>query len=138
MSILSRTQCSCHFFQIYNSIKNPIQKCRYYVKKNVNTVITILYYWPKKHNRIPFIPSFHTKITAFMSIFYENIVRSLKNILISCLYFVKKTSIFSKTRFSHVILFQLFHENPPVFMPIIGKKTPILSKLQHIMGQQRQ
>ena len=49
-----------------------------------------------------------------MPILCQKNVHSLKNTVLSC---------------------QIFHEKPPAAMPIFGKKTAILSKLQYIIGQ---
>ena len=54
--------------------------------------------------------------------------------MLSCSYLVKKMSIFSKARFSHVI-FSNFHEKPMLSCPYLVRKVLILSKLHWIMDQ---
>ena len=46
-----------------------------------------------------------------------------KKTLLSCSYFVKKTSTLSKTLYSHVIFVQLLHKEPPAVMPIFDQKN---------------
>ena len=89
-------------------------------QKNVNSVKTTLYYGPKKSIGCPFFPIFHEKITA--AIFCQKKVHSLKNTLLLCPYFVKKTSILSKTQCSHVIFFKFFMKNPCCHAHIWSKK----------------
>ena len=43
-----------------------------------------------------------------------------------------------KTKCSHVIFFQFFHEKPPAVKPVISHKTSILSKLKYIIGHKSQ
>ena len=91
-------------------------------QKNVNSAKTTLYYGPTKSIGCPFFPIFHEKIPALMTIFCQKNVHSLKNKLLSCLYFVKK-SILSKTLRSHVIFFSNFSWKTPAVMPIFGQKN---------------
>ena len=134
-SILSKTQCS---HVIFFNFLWKIPYCHAHIwSKNVNSVKTTLYYGPTKSIGCPFFPIFHEKIPALMTIFCQKNVHSLKNKLLSCLYFVKK-SILSKTLRSHVIFFQIFHEKPLLLCPYLVKKTSILSKLHYIMGQKSQ
>ena len=72
-------------------------------QKKVNSVKTTLYYGRKKSIGCPFLPIFHGKITALMPMLFQKDVHSLKNTLLSCPYFVEKTSILSKTLCSHII-----------------------------------
>ena len=57
-----------------------------------------------------------------MPIFYQKNVHSLKNTMLSCPHFVKKTSTLSITQCSHVIFFTSFMKNPPVSCPYLVKK----------------
>ena len=75
---------------------------------------------------MPFFPIFHEKITTLMSIFCQK--NLLKNTLFSCPYFVKKTSILSKTQCSHVILFKFFMKNPILSCPYLLKKRQFCHK----------
>ena len=105
--------------------------------QNVNSVKTAVYYEPKKSIGCPFF--------RFLT----------KKSLLSCLYFFKKTSIFSKIFCSHVHillknvhflkntvlpchLFQIFHGKSLPVKPIFGQKTSFLSTLHYIMGQKSQ
>ena len=57
-----------------------------------------------------------------MPTFCQKNVHSLKNTLFSCPYFVKKTSILSKTPSSQVFFF-IFHVKPNAVMPIFGENN---------------
>ena len=80
--------------------------------------------WAKKvnSNDALFFPIFHEKITTLMPTFCQKNVHSLKNTLFSCPYFVKKTSILSKTPSSQVFFF-IFHVKPNAVMPIFGENN---------------
>ena len=80
-------------------------------QKHVNSVKTILYYGPKKSTGCPFSSIFHEKITTFMRISVKKRTFSKENTL-SSPYFVRKTSILSKTLCSHVNFFKIFMKNP--------------------------
>ena len=127
---LKNTVLTCNFFFKF-VMKNPLLSCTYLVKKRrFCQNYTIL--WAKRVNRIPFFSDFswknlHEKITALLSIFCQKNLFSLKNTLFSCPYFMKKTSILSKTRCSHVIIFKFFMKNPILSVPYLFKKTSILS-----------
>ena len=58
-----------------------------------------------------------------MPIFCQKNAKCLKNTLFSCPCFVKKTSILSKTRCSHVIFFKFFMEKSLPVMPIFSQKN---------------
>ena len=64
-----------------------------------------------------------------MHIFCEKIVHSLKNNLFLCPYYVKKTSILTKTNCSHIIFIKIFIKNSLRSCQYFVKKTSILSKL---------
>ena len=55
-----------------------------------------------------------------------------KNTMLFCPYFVNKTSILSKTRYSHVIFLKFFMKHPFMSCPYLVKNTSILSKLRYI------
>ena len=55
--------------------------------------------WAKKINRMPY---------ALMRIFPKN-VHSLRNTMLSCVYYFKKRSILPKATWSHVICFKIYH-----------------------------
>ena len=96
----------------------------YIWSKNVNSVNTTLYYEPKKSVGCPFFPISHEKIIALMPyahILWKN-VHSLKNTLLSSLYFVKKTSILSKTLCSYVIFSKFSWKIPLLSRPYLVKK----------------
>ena len=108
---------------------------RIFGQKHVNSVKTILYYGPKKSTGCPFSSIFHEKITTFMRISVKKRTFSKENTL-SCPYFVRKTSILSKTLCSHVNFFKIFMKNPLLpCLYLVKKKTSILSKLYYIFGQ---
>ena len=85
--------------------------------------------WAIKVNKIPFFPISHEKNNALMHLFCKKREFS-KNTKVSCPYFVKKTSILSKTLCSHVIYFM---KTPWCHAHIWSKKTSIL-----IIGQKSQ
>ena len=58
-----------------------------------------------------------------MPIFCQKNAKCLKNTLFSCPCFVKKTSILSKTRCSHVIFFKFFMEKSLPVMPMFSQKN---------------
>ena len=98
---------SCIFFlNLY--LKNPLFSCLYLVKKT--SIMSKLHYimGQKSQQDALFFPIFHEKITTLMPTFCQKNVHSLKKTLISCPYFVRKTSILSKTQCSYVIFFQFF------------------------------
>ena len=88
---LKNTVLSCHYFQIFHEKPNSVSPI--FVQKNVNSVITTLQYGTKKSIGCPFFSIFHEKIIALMPIFCQKNVHSLKNTMLSCPYFVEKTSI---------------------------------------------
>ena len=104
------TLLSYNIFRI--SIKNSLLPCPYLVKKKVNSVKTTLYYGRKKSIGCPFLPIFQGKITALMPMLFQKDVHSLKNTLLSCPYFVEKTSILSKTLYSHIIFLTFKWKTP--------------------------
>ena len=65
--------------------------------------------------------------------FFVKNVHSLKNLPLSCLYFVEKTSILFKTR-CFMSLASNVSWKPPAFVPIFGQNASILPKLHYIMG----
>ena len=56
---LKNTVLLYHFFKIF---MNPLLYCPYLVKKS--SILSKLYYGPKKSIGCPFLPIFHEKITA--------------------------------------------------------------------------
>ena len=102
-------------------MKNPILPCPYLVKKRKFCQnYTIL--WAQKVNRMPFIPIFTNKYQPSCPHFLQNNVYYQKKKLLSCPYFVKKTSILSKTVCSHVT-FSIFLWKTPAVMPSFGQKN---------------
>ena len=105
--------------------------CHAYIwSKNVNSVKTILYYGPKKSIECPFL-RFCTQKLLLWCAFLSKHVHSLKNTLFSCIscpYFVRKTSILSKTLCSHVKLFKIFMKNPLLPRPYLVKKRQFSQK----------
>merc|ERR1712208_274184 len=91
-------------------------------------------YGPKKSTERPFFPISHEKIIALIStahIFSKNRPFS-KNHWFLCPYYVKKTSILTKTNCSNTIFINFFIKNSLSSYLDLVKKTSILSKL-HIM-----
>ena len=68
-----------------------------------------------------------------MPIFVQKNVHSLKITMLSCPYFVRKTSLPSKTLRSHVISFKFFIKNPMLSWPYLVKKRTILPELHYIL-----
>ena len=130
------TVLSCHFFLIFY-VKPPCSHTHIWSEKRPfcrnNTIL-----WAKKVNRMPFFRFFTKKSLLSCPYFVKKTSILKKSTLRSCPYFVKKTFILSKTQCSHVFFFQIFHEKPPAVMHIFGQKTSNLSKLYYIMGQTSQ
>ena len=132
---LKNTVLLCHFFKFF--MKNLLLSCPYLVKKRQFCQnYTIL--WAKKVNRMPFFSDFSRKNYCSHAHIMSTNAHSLKNTLLSWPYFVKKTSMLSQTRCSHVIFFKFFMKNTLLSCPYLVKKTSILPKLHYIMGQQSQ
>ena len=129
---LKNTVLSFHFFEIF--VKNSLLLC-HILSKKVNSVKTKRYYGPKKSIRCLFFRFSQTNHRSHAHILQK--VDSLKNTLLSWLYFVNKTSILSKTLISDIILVKFFMENA-LRQPHIRSKTVNLSKLDYIMGPKRQ
>ena len=91
VSSLKKTVLPCYLFQIYHEKRYAVIPKS--AQKNVNSVKTILSYEPKKLIGSYFFPIFNQETTLLMPIFLSKIVRSLKNTMLSCPYFVEKTSI---------------------------------------------
>ena len=131
MSVLSKTLCSCHFFQVFYE-KPPAVKPIYGQK--TSNLSKLHYFGPEKTIGCPSFLIFHGKIIALIStahIFSKNRPFS-KNHLFLCPYYVKKTSILTKTNCSHIIFIKIFIKNSLRSYLYLVKKTSILSKL-HIM-----
>ena len=109
------------FFQIFHETPHPGMPK--FGQKNVNFVKTTLNYGPKKSKGCPFFPIFHEKISTLMPIFCQKNAHSKKITLLSYPYFVKKTSIISKTQSSHVIFFNFFMKNPWMSCPYLVQKN---------------
>ena len=86
----------------------------------INSVKTTLYYGTKKSIGCPFA-SFSWKKTALMPFLSEN-AHSLKITLLSCPYFVKKSSILSKTNYFMWCFSNLLLKTPSA-MPIFGQEN---------------
>ena len=119
------TLLSCPFFRKnVHSLRNIVLLCQlkktwktpcchaHIWSKNVNSVKTTLYYEPKKSVWCPFFSDFSRKNHhSYAHILWKN-VHSLKNTLLSSLYFVKKTSILSKTLCCYVIFSKFSWKTP--------------------------
>ena len=118
------------FFKFF--MKNPLLSSPYMVKKRqICQNYTIL---GQKRIGCPSFQIFHGKIIALISnahILSKNRPFS-KNHLFLCPYYVKKTSILTKTNCSHIIFIKFFIKNSLRSYLYLVKKTSILSKL-HIM-----
>ena len=122
---------SCHFFQVF--YENPLLSSPYMVKKTSN-LSKLHYFGPEKTIGCPSFLIFHGKIIALIStahIFSKNRPFS-KNHWFLCPYYVKKTSILTKTNCSNTIFINFFIKNSLSSYLDLVKKTSILSKL-HIM-----
>ena len=122
----------CHFFLVFYE-KSPAVK-PIFGKKTVGFVKITLYFGSKKLIGCPSFLIFHGKITALIStahIFSKNRPFS-KNHWFLCPYYVKKTSILTKTNCSNTIFINFFIKNSLSSYLDLVKKTSILSKL-HIM-----
>ena len=102
-----------------------------YGPKNVKSV-KITLFWAQKDNRMPFFSDFsRNTLISTAHIFSKNRPFS-KNHLLLCPYYVKKTSILTKTNCSHIIFIKIFIKNSRRSYQYLVKKTSILSNL-HIM-----
>ena len=115
MPILSKkrpfSQKHCALMSIKKNMKNPLLSCPYLIKKRQfcqnNTIL-----WAKEVSRMPFFSDFSRKnYRSYAHILWKN-VHSLKNTLLSSLYFVKKTSILSKTLCCYVIFSKFSWKTP--------------------------
>ena len=107
--------------QLKKIMKNPLLSCPYLIKKRQfcqnNTIL-----WAKEVSRMPFFSDFSRKnYRSYAHILWKN-VHSLKNTLLSSLYFVKKTSILSKTLCSYVIFSKFSWKIPLLSRPYLVKK----------------
>ena len=101
--------------------EKPLLSCLYLIKKRQfcqnNTIL-----WAKEVSRMPFFSDFSRKnYRSYAHILWKN-VHSLKNTLLSSLYFVKKTSILSKTLCSYVIFSKFSWKIPLLSRPYLVKK----------------
>ena len=130
------TVLSCHFFLIFY-VKPPCSHTHIWSEKRPfcrnNTIL-----WAKKVNRMPFFRFFTKKSLLSCPYFVKKTSILKKNTLLSCPYFVKKTFILSKTLCSHVFFFKFFMKNSLLSCPYLVKITSILLKLHYIMGQKSQ
>ena len=112
------SQKHCALMSIKKNMKNPLLSCPYLIKKRQfcqnNTIL-----WAKEVSMMPFFSDFSRKNhRSYAHILWKN-VHSLKNTLLSSLYFVKKTSILSKTLCSHV---KFFMKNSMLPCPYLVRK----------------
>ena len=104
--------------------------------QKTSILLKLHYFMVIKVNRMLFLFRFFTKKSLLSCpYFIKNTSILLKHTaLIPIL--VKKTSILSKTRCSHVFFFfSNFSWKTPAVVHMIGQKTSILSKLHSILGQ---
>ena len=91
----------------------------------------------KSQQDVLFYQFFTKKLLPNAHIYFQKEKRPFsKNTLLSCPYFVEKTSILSETLCSYIN--KKKHEKPPGVMPIFDQKTSILSKQHYIMSQRSQ
>ena len=137
--MLDITGACSQYAWYYWCVKTPC--CHTHIwPNNVNCVKTTLCYWLKKSKGYHFflILRKNNYLLPTHIPICKKIVHILENTLLSCPYFIKKTSILSKTRCSHVRFFNFFLKNPWLSCPYLVKQTSILSKLPYIMGQKSQ
>ena len=106
--------------------------------QKTSILLKLHYFMVIKVNRMLFLFRFFTKKSLLSCpYFIKNTSILLKHTaLIPIL--VKKTSILSKTRCSHVFFFSNFSWKTPAVVHMIGQKMSILSKLHSILGQKSQ
>ena len=129
-----KKQCSHNiFFKFF--MKNP-QSCQTHIWSKKLSILSKLHYiMGQKSQEDAIFSDLSRKITSLMPIFCKKKhVNFLKNTLISCPYFVEKTSKISKTQYSHVIFFRFVIKKPKLSCPYLVKKASILSKINYIMG----
>ena len=117
-------------------MENPLLSSPYLVKKR-QFCQNYTIFWVQKVNRMPFFPDFSRKNNCSYTHILSKNVHSLKNTLFSCPYFVKKTSILTKTHCSHIIFFSIFHEKPPIVMPQFGQKNGNSDKTTLFYGRKK-
>ena len=86
---------------------------------------------------MPFSSDFSRKNNCSHAQILSKNGHSLKNKLLSCPYFVKKTSILSKTQSSHVMFFKFFMKKPRCHAHMWSKDVNSV-KTTNIMGQKSQ
>ena len=115
-------------------MKNPLLSCLYLVKKRLFCQnYTLLFSMGQKSQedlsiRCPFFPIFHEKYLLSCPYTVKKNVHSLKNTMLLFSYFVKKTSILSKTRGSYVLFFNIVMKTPLLSCPYLVKKYKICQK----------
>ena len=119
-SIFSKTLCShVNFFKIF--IKNPLLPCLYLVKKNINSVKALLYFWPKSQQDALF-SDFSSKNNCFHAdILSKNVC--LSKTQCSNFHILSKSVYSLKNTVLNVILSKFFMNNPFAVMPIFGQKN---------------
>ena len=112
-------------------MKNPLLSSPYLVKKRrfcQNYTIFLV----NKVIRMPFFSDFSRKNNCSNAHILSKNRPFSKNHLFLCPYYVKKTSILTKTNCSHIIFIKIFIKNSLRSYLYLVKKTSILSKL-HIL-----
>ena len=116
------SQKHCALMSIKKKImKNPLLSCLYLITKRQfcqnNTIL-----WAKEVSRMPIFCDFSRKnYRSYAHILWKN-VHSLKNTLLSSLYFVKKTSILSKNTVLLCHFFKIFMKKTLLSRPYLVKK----------------
>ena len=99
-------------------------------------MVTTIYYRTKKLIEYLFF-RFLMKIITLMPVFNRNRPFFKKHTALMPI-FCQKTAFIPKTRCSHVIFFQVFHEKPSAVMPIFGQKNVTPAKKHYFMDQKSQ
>ena len=105
-------------------------------QNNLNSVNTILYYGPKKLNRMPF--DFHKKITALMPVFCQTTSTFYKPKSFHVHILSKKRLCSQKHCTFLLFYFNFFHNKLPTVMLIFHQKMLFLLKLHIVLGHQSQ
>ena len=132
--ILTKTNCS-HIIFIKLFIKNSLRSYLYLVKKT--SILSKLHIMTKKVNRMSFFSDISRKKFALMPIYFQKKRPFSKKTLLSCPYFVEKTSILSETLCSYVNFFKIFIKNPLLSCPYLIKNINSI-KVHYNMSQKSQ
>ena len=102
--------------------KKPLLQGPYLVQKKRQSCQNHIL-WVKKVNRgYPFFSNFSSKIKSLISIFCQHTANSIKT-LCSIVHILSKNINSLKHTVPAYLFYQICHEKPPAFVPIVGQKN---------------